>query len=52
MSRKRDTLSQFYEMCTKQTLYRNVISSPLTNCFLLAYVTFQMQLVKGEARYS
>lgn len=51
MSRKCDT-QQFYKMCIKPTLYRNVISSPSANCFLLAYDTFQMQLVKGKARYS
>lgn len=27
------TLSQFYKMCAKPMLYRNVISSPLTNRF-------------------
>lgn len=46
------TLSQFYKMCAKPMLYRNVISSSLTNCFLLAYDIFQMQLVEGEATVS
>lgn len=46
------TLSQFYKMCAKPMLYRNVISSPSTNCFLLAYDIFQMQLVEGEATVS
>lgn len=51
MSRKCDTLTILQNVC-KTSALQNVISSPSTNCFLLAYDIFQMQLVEGEATVS